>query len=125
MDVKQLKLSSVLLIVVGFLVLGIYTFTYQPTNIFLTQDNFEYIGHVVSVSGNIKFISDSENNLFFKICDLSKCLPAVYFNSSEFNKNKLYTLYQNNAFLVFTGKLTEYDTKLELIVYKFEVMNAN
>jgi len=123
MDFKTLNLISLILIVIGFVVLGIFYFFYQPTEYGFIKDNTTSLEKVVFVSGNIKHLVYSENNLMFDICKLSSCLPVVYFNSS--NSNLLNKYYLNNQPVKITGKLTTYNNKLELILYKFEGLDVS
>jgi aspartyl/asparaginyl-tRNA synthetase len=115
MNEKYFNNLLLLFVITGTLLLLIYNYFSQPITLSLFQDNFSHLEKQVSISGNIKEINEKNNNLFFKICQYSKCIDVVYFNISKNNLFFIETNYLNNNSIKVIGKLIMYNDKLEII----------
>jgi len=120
MNIKTFNYSLIVLTVIGLFLLYLSTFLNTPLSLDLTKDNTENLEKVVSVSGTIKNFNLKKNNLFFEVCNYSKCLTAVYFNISKSNLELIENIHLSNKQIKVTGKYTLYNDKKEIIVYKFE-----
>jgi hypothetical protein len=121
MNFKSLNYFIIVLTVIGLLSLFLYTFFYNPKEISLLEDNTKYLDKVISVSGTIKNYNLRENNLFFEVCNYSKCMPVVYFNVSKNNSQTIKDIYLLKKEIKVTGKYILYNQKQEVILYKYEV----
>jgi hypothetical protein len=121
MNFKSLNYFIIVLTVIGLLSLFLYTFFYNPKEISLLEDNTKYLDKVISVSGTIKNYNLRENNLFFEVCNYSKCMPVVYFNVSKNNSQIIKDIYLLKKEIKVSGKYTLYNQKQEVILYKYEV----
>lgn len=115
MNEKHFSNLLLLIAITGTVLLLIYHYFSIPTEISLFEDNSTLLEKKVSVSGTIKNITPNNNHVFFKICQYSKCIDAVYFNISKTNLVFLEKSYLENNKIEVVGKLTFYNNKLEII----------
>lgn len=122
MNVEKLNIYLIILTIISLFLLFIFSYLYKPTEITVTKDLSNYLNKVVSISGNIKEITLKENNLFFNICDFSRCVKIVYFNPSKNSKDIINSAYANKKKINVTGKVELYNNEFEIILYKYKVV---
>jgi hypothetical protein len=123
MNLSNLKEITLIVSIIGILLLVINSYVYVPTKYYVSDiylENKNLINKTISVSGTISNISIKENILFFNVCEISKCLPAVLFNYSELQKSELESAKSKNIEQSLTGKYTLYNNSPEIIIYKID-----
>lgn len=121
MNVDRLNFVLIILTVISLFALFLFTVFFKVPEISLLENNSLYLEKVISVTGKINLLEIKGENLFFSICHFSKCLPVVYFNPSKANILFLEDAYLRKNNLKVTGKLTIYNNKEEVILYKYEI----
>jgi len=120
MDEKKLNLFLIFTIIISLLIFLFCTLFFKAPILDLLSPDSSLLEQVVLVSGNLKDFSLENNNLFFKICNLSSCIDVVYFNPSKTNVDLLQNAFSFKKEIKITGKYTLYQNKPEIILYKFE-----
>ena len=120
MDESKLKTFLIFAIIISLLIFLFYILFFKAPVLDLLSPDISLLEKVVSVSGTLKDFSIENNNLFFKICNFSSCIDVVYFNPSKTNVNLLQNSFSFKKEIKITGKYTLYQSKPEIILYKFE-----
>lgn len=113
---KYLRLLIVFSCILGLLgILFVYFFYETHTLLVVEVLNLLPDENTYVVFGNVKEATIKSNTLFFKLCDVSVCVPCVYFNPSKAEQE---VLHKSNKLYV-KAKYTTYNQEPELLVYSF------
>jgi len=120
MDNVYFKKIIIIASILGVLLLFFLSKTYDPPLLDLTEDNSMFLEKVVMVCGTIKNLEKNKNNLFFEVCDKSKCLSSVYFNIGNKENKYLTNNFLNSKKVCLEGRYTTYNSNPELIIFKID-----
>jgi len=123
MNLSTLKLITLIISILGVIILIISSVLYTPKNYSISElylENKVLLEKTITTSGTVSSVSYVNGNVFLSICSFSRCLPAVLFNYSEYQKSLLDASKSSSTEMTFFGKYTIYNNSPELIVYKIE-----
>ncbi len=120
MNTDSLRYLVIIVSIIGILLLTLQIYFYNPPEIRLVNNNTDYLDKVVTIKGIIKDVELKDNILFFKVCEYSRCLDCVIFNTSKNQTNNINSFTNSKNQIKLTGKYTLYNEKPELIVYNID-----